>query len=35
MKLEEAKEFGRFKFALTGTGKVTAVKIDKFVKKVT
>ena len=35
MKLEEAKEFGRFKFALTGTGKVSAVKIDKFIKKVT
>lgn len=33
MKLEEAKEFGRFKFALTGTGKVSAIKIDKYIKK--
>lgn len=35
MKLEEAKEFGRFKFSLTGTGKVNAIKIDKYIKKIT
>ncbi len=34
IKMDEAKEFGRFKFCLTGTGKNTAIKIDKFIKKI-
>lgn len=34
MKIEEAKEFGRFKFCLNAIGKATATKIDKFVKKI-
>lgn len=34
MKMEHGKEFGKFKFCLTGTGKSLASRIDKFIKKV-
>lgn len=34
LKIEEAKEFGRFKFCLNAIGKANASKIDKFIKKI-
>jgi len=34
VKMEEAKEYGRFKFCLNAIGKMNASKVDKFVKKI-
>jgi len=34
VKMEEVKEYGRFKFCLNAIGKMNASKIDKFVKKI-